>query len=98
MDVFKSFKPEVKNQLSKRIKKVKFDRGGEYYSWYDGSGEQRPGPFAKYLEECGIAPQYTMPRSPNMNDVTERRNQTLKDMVRSNICHSTLLESLWERH
>jgi len=30
-----------------------------------------------------------------MNGVAERRNRTLKDIVRSMICHSTLLESLW---
>jgi len=30
-----------------------------------------------------------------MNGVVERRNQTLKDMVRSMISHSTLPESLW---
>lgn len=36
-----------------------------------------------------------MTGSPSMNDVTKRRNQTLKDMGRSMICHSTLLESLW---
>ena len=95
MDVFKSFKAEVENQLNKRIKKVKSDRGGEYYGRYDGSGEQRPGPFARYLEECGIVPQYTMPGSPSMNGVAERRNRTFKDMVRSMICHSTLPESLW---
>lgn len=35
------------------------------------------------------------PGSPSMNDVAEIRNQTLKDMVRSMICHSTLPESLW---
>ena len=93
--LFKSFKAEVENQLNKRIKKVKSDRGGEYYGRYDGSGEQRPGPFARYLEECGIVPQYTMPGSPSMNGVAERRNRTLKDMVRSMICHSTLPESLW---
>ena len=29
------------------------------------------------------------------NGVAERRNQTLKDMVRSMISHSSLLESLW---
>ncbi|RVW79277.1 Retrovirus-related Pol polyprotein from transposon TNT 1-94 [Vitis vinifera] len=52
-------------------------------------------PFAKYLMECGIVPQYTMPRTPSQNDVAERRNRTLKDMVRSMINHSTLLESLW---
>jgi hypothetical protein len=44
------------NQLDKRIKKVKYDHGGEYDDIYDGLGEQGPGPFTKYLEECGVVP------------------------------------------
>jgi len=72
LDVFRSYKAEVENQLSKKIKSVRSDRGGEYYGRYDGSGEQRPGPFAKFLDECGIVPQYTMPGSPTMNGVAER--------------------------
>ena len=72
LEVFKSFKVEVENQLNKMIKNIRSDRGGEYYSKYDGSGEQCPGPFAKFLEECGIVPQYTMPGSPSMNGVAER--------------------------
>ena len=36
-----------------------------------------------------------MPGKPSMNSVTEQHNRTLKDMVRSMISHSTLLESLW---
>ena len=56
LDMFKSYKAEVENQLSKRIKDVRSDRGGDYYGRYDGSGEQRPGPFAKFLEESGIVP------------------------------------------
>lgn len=72
LDMFKIFKAEVENQLGKRIKSVKSNRGGEYYSRYDGSGEQRPLPFAKFLEECGIVPQYTMSGSPTMNGVAER--------------------------
>ena len=95
LDVFKSFKAEVENQLGKTIKAIRSDRGGEYYGRFDGSGEQRPGPFARFLEECGIVPQYTMPGNPNMNGVAERRNRTLKDMVRSMICHTTLPHSLW---
>ncbi|RVW42870.1 Retrovirus-related Pol polyprotein from transposon TNT 1-94 [Vitis vinifera] len=83
LDVFKTFKAEVELQLNKRIKSFRSDRGGEYYGRYDGSSEQRPGPFAKYLEECGIVPQYTMPGSPSMNGVVERRNRTLKDMARN---------------
>jgi len=31
-----------------------------------------------------------------MNGVAERRNKTLKDMVRSMISHSSLPKSLWE--
>ena len=42
------FKAEVELQLNKMIKNFKFDRGGEYYGRYDGSGEQRPRPFAKF--------------------------------------------------
>jgi transposase InsO family protein len=95
IDMFKSFKAEVELKLGKKIKAVKSDRGGEYYGRYDGSGEQRPGPFALFLNECGIVPQYTMPGKPNMNGVAERRNRTLKDMVRSMISHSSLPESLW---
>ena len=40
LDVFKSYKAEVENQLGKKSKVVKSDRGGEYYGRYDGSGEQ----------------------------------------------------------
>ena len=93
--MFKSFKVEVENQLNKRIKNIISDRGGEYYGKYDGSGEQRPRPFSKFLEECCIVPQYTMPSSPSKNGVAERRNITLKDLVRSMISHSNLPKSLW---
>ena len=94
LEVFKSFKVAVENQLNKRIKNVRSNRGGEYYGKYDGLGEQCSGPFAKFLEDCGIVPQYTVPGSPSMNSIIERRNITLKDMVRSMISHSNLPKSL----
>ena len=92
--MFKNLKVEVENQLSTRIKSVRFDCGDEYYDRYEGSSEQRPKPFIKFLAECGIILQYTMLGSSIMNDVTEKRNMTLKDMVMSMICHFTLLKSL----
>ncbi|KAH9680194.1 hypothetical protein KPL71_026462 [Citrus sinensis] len=44
---------------------------------YNGSGEQHPGPFAKFLEECGIVPWYTMsakarPYRPNEKKLDSR--------------------------
>ncbi|RDX64634.1 hypothetical protein CR513_56792, partial [Mucuna pruriens] len=84
--VFKSFKAEVELQPEKKIKIVKSDRGGEYYGIYD----RRPWSFAIFLKECEIVPQYTMSSKPSMNGVAKRRNQTLKDMMRSIISHSSL--------
>ncbi|RDX64378.1 hypothetical protein CR513_57075, partial [Mucuna pruriens] len=54
LDVFKSFKVEVELQLGKKIKAIKSDCGGEYYSKYDGLGEQHLGPYALFLKECEI--------------------------------------------
>uniref|UniRef100_A0A2N9I4J9 Integrase catalytic domain-containing protein n=1 Tax=Fagus sylvatica TaxID=28930 RepID=A0A2N9I4J9_FAGSY len=53
------------------------------------------GPFAKYLQDCGIVAQYTMPGTPEQNGVAERRNRTLMDMVRSMMSRSNLPKSLW---
>ena len=61
---------------------MRFDRCGEYYGRYMENG-QAPGLFAKFLHEHGIVAQYTMPGSPDQNGVTERRNRTLINMVKS---------------
>ena len=53
------------------------------------------GPFAKFLQSCGIKAQYTMPGTPKQNGVVERRNRILMDMVRSMISITKLPQSLW---
>jgi len=85
---------EVERQLDRKVKVVKSDRRGEYYERYDESG-QHPGPFAKFLEKRGICAQYTMLDTPQQNGVSERRNRTLMDMVRSMLSNSSLPVSLW---
>ena len=57
------FITEVERQLGRKVKIIRSDRGGEYYGRYDESG-QHPGPFAKFLEKCGICAQYTMSGTP----------------------------------
>ncbi|KAJ9540535.1 hypothetical protein OSB04_027041 [Centaurea solstitialis] len=61
------------------------DRGGEYLS----------DEFDNHLMECGIVSQLTPPYTPQMNGVSERRNRTLLDMVRTMMCHSSLPVSFW---
>ena len=73
---------------------VHYDRGGEYYSKYDET-RHNPRPFAKYLQECGIDDQYTMPDTPQQNGIVERRNRTFLDMVRCMLVNSSLHEFSW---
>ncbi|KAJ9553795.1 hypothetical protein OSB04_017840 [Centaurea solstitialis] len=82
---FKEYQNEVQNVLDKRIKFLRSDRGGEYLS----------DEFDNHLMECGIVSQLTPPYTPQMNGVSERRNRTLLDMVRTMMCHSTLPISFW---
>ena len=82
---FKEFQNEVQNQLDKRIKILRSDRGREYLSQE----------FEDHLKSCGIISQLTPPYTPQWNGVAERRNRTLLDMVRSMMCRVTLPLSFW---
>ena len=82
---FKEYKNEVEKQLGKNIKILRSDRGGEYLSYE----------FQSYLRECGIVSQFTPPGTPQHNGVSERRNRTLLDMVRSMMAHASLPLSFW---
>ncbi|KAK8705107.1 hypothetical protein V6N13_048715 [Hibiscus sabdariffa] len=83
--VLNEFRNEVQNQHGKSIKALRSDRGGEYLSHE----------FDELLKECGIVSQLTPPGTPQWNGVSERRNRTLLDMVRSMMSHSDLPISFW---
>ena len=51
--------------------------------------------FDDHLKSCGIVPQLTPPGTPQRNGVSERRNQTLLDMVRSMMSRTDLPLSFW---
>ncbi|RVW78353.1 Retrovirus-related Pol polyprotein from transposon TNT 1-94 [Vitis vinifera] len=84
----------LKGKMTAKTRKEKIDRGGEYYERYDETG-RNPGPFAKFLLECGIDARYTLSGTPQQNGVAERRNRTLLDMVRCILSNSSLPKFLW---
>ena len=53
------------------------------------------GDFKSYLAQEGIISQLSSPGTPQQNGVSERRNRTLLDMVRSMLSYSSLPESFW---
>src|SRR6187401_1996561 len=82
---FKQFQSEVENHRNKKIKFLRSDRGGEYLSYE----------FGNHLRKCGIVSQLTPPGTPQRNGVSERRNRTLLDMVRSMMSLADLPLSFW---
>ncbi|GKC35000.1 retrotransposon protein, putative, ty1-copia subclass [Tanacetum coccineum] len=85
-ETFKVFQKEVENQLGKTIKSLRSDRGGEYMSQE----------FLDHLKDHGIIAHRTPPYTPQHNGVSERRNRTLLDMVRSMMSQTTLPKSFWD--
>ncbi|GJT23042.1 retrotransposon protein, putative, ty1-copia subclass [Tanacetum coccineum] len=85
-ETFKVFQKEVENQLGKTIKSLRSDRGGEYMSQE----------FLDHLKEHEIIAHRTPPYTPQHNGVSERRNRTLLDMVRSMMSQTTLPKSFWD--
>src|SRR5262249_14364254 len=82
---FEEYRNEVEKQNGKSIKALRSDRGGEYLSQE----------FVAYLKHHGIVSQWTPPYTPQHNGVSERRNRTLLDMVRSMMSRSELPIYLW---
>ena len=76
------------------MKILRSNISGEYYGSYNGK-RQHSCPFARFLEKRGIRAQYTMPGTPQQNGVSERRNRTLLDMVRSMLSNISLPILMW---
>ena len=78
-------KNEVKNQLSKKIKRLITDRGGEYES----------NPFNYFCEDHEIIQETTPPYSIESNGVAKRKNRTLKEMMNAMLVSLRTPLNLW---
>src|SRR5438128_11725249 len=85
LDYFKIYKAEVENQLERKIKHLRSDRGGEYF----------PKIFDEFCEEHGIIHERTPPYSPQSNGVAERKNRTLTDLVNAMLDTADLSKAWW---
>ena len=82
---FKEFHSEVENHRDKKIKFLWSDRREEYLSYE----------FGLQLKQCEIVSLLTPPGTPRCNDVSEHRNRTLLDIVRSMMSLTDLPLSFW---
>ncbi|KAD5802426.1 hypothetical protein E3N88_13786 [Mikania micrantha] len=84
IDKFVLYKTEVENQLNKKIKVLRSDRGGEYVS-----------PFADICAQNGIIHECTAPYSPQQNGIAERKNRALKEMMNAMLISSGMSQDMW---
>ena len=75
----------MENHRNKKIKFLQFDHREEYLSYE----------FGLHFKQCGIVSQFTPHGTPQRNGVSERRNRTLLDMVRSMMSLIGLPLSFW---
>ena len=80
LESFRLYLNEIENQLEKKVKTLRTDRGREYLSKQ----------FKKLCNDKGITRQLTIPSTTQQNGVAERRNITLLDMVRSMMAQENL--------
>ena len=83
--MFLKYKAEVENQLDKKIKRLRTDRGGEYNT----------NSLREFCEKNGIIHEFTAPYSPQQNGIAERKNRTLKNMMNAMLINSGMSNNMW---
>ena len=83
-NVFKTYKAEVENQLGRKIKIPRSDRGGEYFL----------NEFNAFYEENGIIHQCSAPHTPQQNGLVKRKYRTFQEMINSMLLNAKLPLSL----
>jgi transposase InsO family protein len=82
---FKLFKNHVEKEVGSCIHSLRTDRGGEFMSQE----------FMEFCNEHGIRRQLTAVYSPQQNGVSERKNRTIMNMVRSMLSAKNMPKSFW---
>jgi len=82
-DVFLTYKAKVENQLNKKIKRIRLDKGGEYVL------------FNNYCVREGIIYEVTPPYSRESNGLAKKKNKTLKEMMNVMLISSSAPDNLW---
>ena len=77
---FLEWKAQVEKNTRRKLKALRTDNGGEYIST----------DFKAYLRTEGVRHELTVPKTPKLNGVAERMNQTLVETVRAMLADTKL--------
>ncbi|KAK4404477.1 Retrovirus-related Pol polyprotein from transposon TNT 1-94 [Sesamum angolense] len=81
-EMFLKFKVEVENQLEKKIKRLRSNRGGEYKTKF----------LKEFCEINGTIYEMSATYTPQQNGIAERKNRTLKEMMNAMLLSSETIK------
>ena len=83
--VFQKFHALIERETCRKLKRLRFDNGGEYTSRE----------FKEYCSNHGIRHEKTVPETPQHNGVAKRMNRTIVEKVRSMLRMAKLPKTFW---
>nr|GEW65385.1 retrotransposon protein, putative, Ty1-copia subclass [Tanacetum cinerariifolium] len=93
---FEKCVPCMSRKMARKPYTHQVERAKDLFGLIHTDGEYTSQEFLDYLKDHGIIAHRTPPYTPQHNKVSERRNRTLLDMVRSMMSQTTLLKSFWD--
>jgi transposase InsO family protein len=75
----------IENEMDSKIKCLRSDNGGEFISKE----------FMDYCRRHGIKKKFSIARTPQQNEVVERKNRTIQEMARTMLIDSKLTDIFW---
>ena len=82
---FKKFAKAVQHEKDLKIKVLRSDHGGEFQNEL----------FENFCEENGIMHNFSAPRTPQQNEVVERKNRSLEELARTMLNEYDVPKYFW---
>ncbi|XP_073024178.1 uncharacterized protein [Primulina eburnea] len=84
-EVFKNLITRITNLHSLKIRRIRTDHGKEF--------ENRS--FSSFCDKKGISHEFSAPKTPQQNGISERKNRTLQEMARVMLTSKNLAKRFW---
>ncbi|KAH9792990.1 Integrase catalytic domain-containing protein [Citrus sinensis] len=85
IDVFRIFYKKVQNEKGYSITCIRSDHGGEFENHA----------FENFCNNLGIEHQFSSPRTPQQNEVVERKNRSIQEIGRTMLNENSLPKYFW---
>ncbi len=82
---FSTFCKRIQNEKDLKVAHLRSGHGKEFENQ----------DFEKFCDDFGIAHNFSCPRTPQQNEVVERRNRSLQEMTRAMLCENKIPKFLW---